>query len=263
MLGMASLQLSRLAARKLDISNVYVPTVLQQSYFRHRNSLYGYVSNILSPVVGSNQCPKRPALINSLDLPNCTSCDHPPKGMSLFGDAPAQPVRNASSSLFEDESSSTAQKKSSNTGGLFADNDDVAHDTNSSWGSNLAPKKQARSELIKTLLPGDAVPDLYVETFDALVEEGFVQGSGVNKQGVEQLLDGAKLSASDRGKILEITGAGNWEKATFTRGEVNVLLALIGLAQEEEEVSLDSVDERRNCQWQILINDVHASSLLL
>lgn len=170
--------------------------------------------------------------------------------MSLFGeDTPAPSARNPPGSLFDDEPAATPQKKApgATSGGLFAD-DSTADDNNSPWGSTFTPKKQARADLVKTLLPGNSVPESYIDTFDALVEEGFVQGSGVNRRGVEKVLDGCQLSASDRAKILEITGAGSWEKASFSRGEVNVLIALIGLAQEGEEVSLDGVDERRQCE---------------
>ena len=168
--------------------------------------------------------------------------------MSLFGDdSPVKPTPTNSNTLFDDESASTSQKKAISKGsGLFADGD-TAEDTSSPWGNNFTPKKQARSDLLKTLLPGDTVPESYIDAFDTLVEEGYVQGSGVSKQGVLKLLDGCNLGPSDRAKILNITGAGNWEKASFVRGEFNVLLALIGLAREGEEVSLDSVDERRKC----------------
>lgn len=167
---------------------------------------------------------------------------------SLFGEQPSpQATRNTSSSLFDEDPISTPQKTAGSSGGLFAD-DSAAGDTNSPWGSSFTPKKQARADLIKTLLPANAVPESYVDVFDAFVEEGFVQGSGASKQGIEKLLHGCQLNARDRTRISELTGAGTWDKTSFSRGEVNVVLALIGLAQEGEEVSLDSVDERRDCK---------------
>lgn len=171
--------------------------------------------------------------------------------MSLFGESSPEPRRNTPTSLFDDTSPQTPQKARKGGGGLFADQDDAAGDTGSPWDSAFTPKKQDRSDLIKNLLPADAVPDHYVDTFDALIEEGFVQGAGVSQKGFEKVLGGSSLTPASRSKILEITGGGNWDKKTFVRGEINVLLSLIGLAQEGEEVSLDSVDERRKSESEI------------
>ena len=161
--------------------------------------------------------------------------------MSLFGDSSPEQAHDTSASLFENPAPKTPQKSSKGSTGLFAETDD----TGSPWNSTLTPKKQDRFELIRNLLPADSVPSFYVDTFEALVEEGFVQGAGVSKRGVERVLEGSRLTPVDRSNVLDITGASSWDKDTFTRGEFNVLLALVGLAQEGEEVSLDSVDERK------------------
>ena len=164
--------------------------------------------------------------------------------MSLFGDEPPQPARKTASSLFDDSPTAAPQKPQAG-GGLFADAEDPPNESGSPWGAQFTPKKQARSDLVKNLLSGDSVPDLYIDTFDSLADEGFVQGSEVNERGLEKLFEAGRIDANSRTQITELVSAGARDKKTFSRSEINVVLALVGLAQEGEEVSLDSVDERR------------------
>ncbi|KAK4223917.1 putative sorting nexin mvp-1 [Podospora fimiseda] len=165
--------------------------------------------------------------------------------MSLFGSSPPEPSSSAvghrsKSSLFEDDRESPMTK--STTTALFAD-DDAGSD--SPWDMPTPRKQQTRAELIRNLLPSSDVPDSYVEIFDAVVRDDGSDGR-VTSGGIARTLAAAKLGADVQARIMAIVvPSGNSEGFTLGRGEFNVLLALIGLAQEGETVSLDAVDERR------------------
>lgn len=174
--------------------------------------------------------------------------------MSLFGSSPPEQEQQQSSSggldsshfgnkskasLFEDESPMTK----STTTALFAD-DDPGSD-GPPWDLPTPRKQQTRADLIRNLLPASEVPDSYVEAFDTVVRE---DGSGgrVASGGVARTLAAAKLGADAQARIMGIVApGGSSDGVSLGRGEFNVLLALIGLAQEGETVSLDGVDERR------------------
>lgn len=161
--------------------------------------------------------------------------------MSLFGeddDFAPRPKANKSSGLFEDETAN----RSSNS--LFADDDTNGATSNSPWAMPT-PKKGARDSLVKNLLRDVEVPESYVDAFDKLVESGNTASGGVSVQGVQTLISEAILSTSAKGHILSLIGVADNQSKGVGRGEFNVLMALVGLAQEEEEVTLDSVDERR------------------
>jgi sorting nexin-8 len=160
--------------------------------------------------------------------------------MSLFGSSPDEshaPALSSKSrsSLFDDEPSPAAGSKSS----LFADDDDAS---GSPWAMPT-PKKGGRAELIKNLLPSSSVPDSYVELFDNLVTEDGA-GGNISAAGVTKLLSSAKLGADQQSRINNIISSGG-QLRELSRNEFNVLIALIALAQEGEDVTLDSVDERR------------------
>lgn len=160
--------------------------------------------------------------------------------MSLFGTSPPEDLPTAvksRSSLFDDESTAPGSKSS-----LFAD-DDVAGD--SPWAMP-APKKAARGELIKKLLPASDVPESYVDIYDNVSREDGSAG-GISANGVERVLKAAGLSASDKSSIQSVVSYGEQD---LGRNEFNVLLALIALAQENEDITLDSVDERRRSKFQ-------------
>lgn len=160
--------------------------------------------------------------------------------MSLFGTSPPPAARPTKSSLFDDDESASKATGS----GLFADDNDNGGE--SPWDFPQ-PKKSARRNVVKTLLPASDVPDSYVDAYDSLLSSS--GGAGVSLEQVKQLLAESRVGAAEQGKILEIVG-GSGE--SLTRGEVNVLLALIGLAQEGEELSLDAVDERRRSKSALL-----------
>ncbi|KAK3905219.1 hypothetical protein C8A05DRAFT_41804 [Staphylotrichum tortipilum] len=162
-------------------------------------------------------------------------------------DDPSDPLRSASSfaaannrsSLFEDEPPMTR----STTTALFAD-DDGPEDHQSPWDLPTPRKPQTRAELLRGLLPSGDVPEGYVEAFDAVAGGARVVDAG----GVARTLAAAKLGADAQARIMGIAvvPAREGEEVALDRNQFNVLLALVGLAQEGEVVSLDSVDERRH-----------------
>ncbi|EAW14572.1 sorting nexin Mvp1 [Aspergillus clavatus NRRL 1] len=171
--------------------------------------------------------------------------------MSLFGTSPEEPgmadsVQRSRSSLFADEpsfgggASSSANMGSSS---LFADDDGFS--TSSPWNSNTN-KRVARHELVKTLLPDADVPESYIDAYDLVLNEGDRVGSGVGLTSVREILSSSGLSASDQAKIFNLVVSGDGDSSNgLERGQFNVLLALVGLAQEGEDLTFDAVDDRR------------------
>lgn len=161
--------------------------------------------------------------------------------MSLFGSSPDEspaPVSKSRNSLFDDDDdaqSPAAGTKSS----LFADDDDAS---GSPWAMPT-PKKAGRGDLIKKLLPSSDVPDFYVDLFDSLLEEDGA-GGNITTAGVTKVLSAAQLGADQQSRITSLLTSGG-PLRDLSRNEFNVLLALVGLAQEDEDITLDSVDDRR------------------
>ncbi|KAI9783258.1 MAG: Sorting nexin mvp1 [Geoglossum umbratile] len=161
--------------------------------------------------------------------------------MSLFGTPPEDTLVAKSSSsraLFDDEQAHDARPQSS----LFADDDPAGGA--SPW-SLPTPRKVAKVDLVKTLLPASDVPESYVDAYDAALNAGDKTGAGLSLAGVQTILSTSGLSAGERERILRIVVPGQEPAEGLGRGEFNVLLALIGLAQEGEEPTLDGVDDRR------------------
>jgi sorting nexin-8 len=160
--------------------------------------------------------------------------------MSLFGTSPdaTTPLNSSvnSKSLFGDEPTPAASTPS-----LFAEDSADA----SPW-SLPTPKKQARQSLVKTLLPATDVPESYIDAYDTLLHGGDRVGSGIGLTGIKNLLQSSGIGSSDQSTILNFVVPAGQEAANgLGRSEFNVLLALIGLAQEGEEATLDGVDERK------------------
>lgn len=168
--------------------------------------------------------------------------------MSLFGSSPDDSSvpshsKPQSKSLFEDEATPGATSNAS----LFADEDDGGGP--SPWALPT-PKKAGRSNLVKTLLPASAVPESYVDMFDTVLESGDRLGPGISLTGVKKILEDSGLDPAEQARVLALVIPGGKEGAEgLGRSEFNVLLALIGLSQENEEATLDGVDERRKSAY--------------
>lgn len=162
--------------------------------------------------------------------------------MSLFGTSPEEDPAARSkrgNALFSD-GNTEARKPSPD---LFAD--DINGGDDSPWGGMPTPKKGGTREAIKTLLATDDVPETYIDTFDALVASGDGIGGGVSVKGAKKVLENSSLNDVPVEKISKLVLLDRSDEAALTRGEFNVLLALVGLAQENEELTLDGVDERK------------------
>lgn len=108
------------------------------------------------------------------------------------------------------------------------------------------PKKVARQNLVKNLLPATDVPESYVDAYDLVLNANERTGVGIGLGGIKNVLQSSNLSEQEQNKILHFVVPGGQESANGVgRSEFNVLLALIGLGQEGEDITLDGVDERR------------------
>ena len=77
-------------------------------------------------------------------------------------------------------------------------------------------------------------------------------GAGIGLTSVREVLAGSGLSASEQARILNLVVSGELDSGSSNigvgRGEFSVLLALVGLAQEGEELTFDAVDDRRKSE---------------
>lgn len=168
--------------------------------------------------------------------------------MSLFGTSPEAPssggfTERSKASLFADEPA---------TGGssLFAEDD--GDDSSSPWNiQNNTAKRATRQNLARTLLPADVAPESYIHAYKTILNSEGRVGSGIGLTSVRNILSTSKLSATDQSKILNLVVSSadqESDQESFSglgQAEFNVLLALIGLAQEGEDLSFDAVDDRR------------------
>lgn len=85
-----------------------------------------------------------------------------------------------------------------------------------------------------------------MDAYDLILNSGDRVGPGVGLTSVREILSSSGLTASDQGKILNLVVSSHHESSGgLGRAEFNVLLALVGLAQEGEDLSFDAVDDRR------------------
>lgn len=100
--------------------------------------------------------------------------------------------------------------------------------------------------MVKNLLPATDVPESYVDAFDAVLNANDKTGVGISLAGLKNVLQSSTLSSDNQSRILSFVVPDGQENANGVgRSEFNVLLALIGLGQEGEDITLDGVDERR------------------
>lgn len=159
--------------------------------------------------------------------------------MSIFGDSPP-PAARSRSSLFADDDFTTATPGS---GSLF---DDSGPDP---WSTGLpVPRRGLDNDIVKTLLTADNanLPEDYVDYFDSLLAQYGTPNGSVSAEGVGKVLDEGGVDQSARERIWAVVMKG--AKESINRDEVNVLLAMVGLAQEGDEISIDGVDDRRRSE---------------
>ena len=173
--------------------------------------------------------------------------------MSLFGSSPdessiANQIRQPEpKSLFDDRQTPEVASNSS----LFDDSNDGP----SPWGLPT-PKKASKSDLVKTLLPASRVPESYIDAYDTLLESGYKTASAtVSISGVQKIYEESGIGSAEQARILRLVTNGQDDEKGLARSEFNVLLALIALSQQNEEATLDGVDERRKS----ILRAVHRS----
>ncbi|KAL8948527.1 MAG: hypothetical protein Q9222_005295 [Ikaeria aurantiellina] len=162
--------------------------------------------------------------------------------MSLFGSSPPEEPNQSSQSgksqsLFDNDRTAGAANSS-----IFDDGDGSGP---SPWDMPT-PKKPAKGDMVKTLLPATSVPESYVDAFDVMLESSYrVGGASISLAGAKKLFEGSGVDADEQRKIMNTVIGGQEPPNGLGRSEVNVLIALLGLAQENEEVTLDGIDERK------------------
>jgi sorting nexin-8 len=180
-----------------------------------------------------------------------TYIKHALVAMSLFGDEDVPSRAKQSSSLFDDD-----PKPAGKTGNsLFADE----IDNNDSPWAFPTPKKAGRGSLVKSLLPASDVPDAYIEAFDSVLDAGHGATSSISIDDAKKLMATSGVSSDVQATILDIVVQSGNEDAGLGRNEFNVLFALIALSQIGEDITLDSVDERKRSQCRISIPTAIAS----
>lgn len=110
------------------------------------------------------------------------------------------------------------------------------------------PRRGADSDITKTLLTPEnaSIPEEYVDYYDALLAQ-YAAPNGISVEGVGKILLEAGVDSTARERIWGVIMRGG--KESVGRDEVNVLLAMIGLAQEGDEISIDGVDYRRRSEF--------------
>lgn len=155
---------------------------------------------------------------------------------------PSPGKKRGGGGLFDNDESSS---KASNS--LFAD--DGGDGDDSPWSMPTPRKKQSRAEMVRSLLPSSDVPDSYIEAFDTIAAQG--GGRTIKSDGVAKVFAAARLSdASTQSRIVSLVAPeADGSDVNLDRTEFNVLMALVGLAQEGEVISLDGVDERKRSKF--------------
>jgi hypothetical protein len=189
--------------------------------------------------------------------------------MSLFGTSPEAAASETNSprlskpALFDDELTPSVARSGPT---LFAG--DSAADDHSPWDFPTA-KRAGRHELIKTLLPASDVPVSYIDAYDSILEfSGRGIGVGVSLTSIKEFFASSALKPSDQAQILDLVVPGGQESPNgLERNEFNVLLALMGLAQEGEDLTFDAVDERKQQRskrtWLLLSRTVFCKRLYI
>jgi sorting nexin-8 len=167
--------------------------------------------------------------------------------MSLFGADPPMttPTRRAkaSASLFADDDDAGPASAAATAGSAL-----TASSPLSSWTPVPSAKRASMrgAALLRSLVPPGQAPDEYVDAYDRLAAENKTGGGGVDAATVRDVLVQSAVGDDAAAQIRKTVMPD--ESRDLGRAEVNVLFAMIGLAQEGEDVTLDGVDERRRSE---------------
>ena len=199
--------------------------------------------------------------------------------MSLFGTSPEGngPISHA---LFDDDDDVVNERRRSaaplsSSRVPFADKN--AHDGNdydgdnhsalldpsgehsssssSHWGVIPERRTRSRAEVLASLLPVEETPTKYADAYHAALRDDSAgpRGKHVGAVGVAKMFAAAKLRPDQQTHIMNVLAVGDDDDGdsgavALDEAAFGVLLALVGLAQEGEIVSLDGVDDRRRSE---------------
>ncbi|KAL5598705.1 hypothetical protein BROUX41_003382 [Berkeleyomyces rouxiae] len=197
--------------------------------------------------------------------------------MSLFGDSPpTSPGPDPNRSLFSSPDPISRAGATSLFADLYPGTDDAepGASPSPSWSpvntsdspapvgsmrSRTRPRTKSRAEVIRSLLPSAvnahtaSLPAAYEELWQqALRTEAQRSGSGAGEEitmlgerAVDDVLDDAMVEGAQKATIRDLVVPDGGD-ALVGRGEFNVLLALVGLAQAGKTPSLEAVDWQRD-----------------
>ena len=156
--------------------------------------------------------------------------------MSLFGSSPDESFGTSKlrNSLFDEGASHTLVSKSS----IITNGDSSV----SSQRRSISPDQVSSSKFVKRLIPSSAIPSRYVDIFDSISQEDDGFNGEINAAGIAKTFACSMLDKEVEQLILKVLYAGN-QTTSLDRNEYNVLLALIGFAQERREISLNNVNQ--------------------
>jgi sorting nexin-8 len=181
--------------------------------------------------------------------------------MPLFGTSP--PNGNGASShaaLFDDDDHANAAVAVSSSA-LFGDDTDMSGSSHWDVPPALVPpaphhhhrRSRSRADVIRTLLAADDLPPAYHDAYAAALHDGPVDapdggGARAGPAAVAAMFAAARVPPDQQAHIMNVMAVDDADALALDRAEFAVLLALVGLAQEREPVSLDGVDERRQSE---------------
>ncbi|PHH81408.1 hypothetical protein CDD82_840 [Ophiocordyceps australis] len=161
-----------------------------------------------------------------------------PDGLDSRSSMASTPRRQGKDGIFDQPSAAS--------NGLFDDDaSDSRHDDSSPWDMPTPRRLQSRAHVIGNILSASDVPTHYAEVFETVVRHDGHDGR-VTASAISKLFATSRLAPESQVRIMSLLGqSDDASHASLGPAEFNVLLALIGLAQEGEVISLDGVDERR------------------
>lgn len=121
------------------------------------------------------------------------------------------------------------------------------------WAAGIpVPRRGADNDIVKNLLTADNsnLPEEYVDYFDSLLAQYGTPDDMISAEGVGKILEEGGVDQNARERIWAVIMKG--AKESIHRDEVNVLLAMVGLAQEGDEISIDGVDDRRRSKFNLV-----------
>lgn len=165
--------------------------------------------------------------------------------MSLFGSSP------------EDNTPSGSTQASAARGRSALFDEDIVPPSSSLFENDAhsddpwsfsAPRTSRRVGLDQLLTESNAkIPEYYFSVFEVLLQQYPSRSrDAVSPDAIEKVLTEAELGNNSRDIVWNILGE---KKDAWNRSEIWALLCMVGLISEGEEVSMDSIDDRRRSEY--------------